>query len=163
MKITAAVAAAVGAGFGVRAAEIAPPKAGEVSVKIAGWSSATADISVRDEHLPIPLPGILCHEGSEMATALGDVITNLHGNLNYSVSSCAASPKTMRTPRPLSRTSWICTGEAGSPSARSSPRFRSRRSTMRSRRSSTARQSRSSCSTTDAVRSTTRTRQRNLQ
>ena len=75
MKITAAVVNEVGSEFVLDECELEPPRAGEVLVKIEACGVCHTDIAARDQHVPVPLPAVLGHEGVGRIEALGEGVS----------------------------------------------------------------------------------------
>jgi S-(hydroxymethyl)glutathione dehydrogenase/alcohol dehydrogenase len=77
MKVRAALLREVGAPLEVRDdIELAPPGPGEVLVRIAASGVCHSDVSVRDGHIPLPVPMVLGHEGAGVIEMLGP---DVHG------------------------------------------------------------------------------------
>ncbi|SHO66955.1 aryl-alcohol dehydrogenase [Pseudoxanthobacter soli DSM 19599] len=70
-KIVAAVVREKGAAFQIEDATIGEPRPGEVLVRIVAVGVCHTDIIVRDQYYPVPLPGVLGHEGSGIVEAVG--------------------------------------------------------------------------------------------
>jgi aryl-alcohol dehydrogenase len=75
--ITVAVARAPKAPFTIEAARIRSPRSDEVLVRIVATGLCHTDLTVRDQHLPIPLPAVLGHEGSGIVEAVGPEVKDL--------------------------------------------------------------------------------------
>ena len=76
MEIRAAVVREKGS-FVVEAADLAPPKADEVLVKIVATGLCHTDLAVRDQHIPLPLPAVLGHEGAGIVAEVGAGVTKV--------------------------------------------------------------------------------------
>ena len=72
MEIEAAVVSEASGPFEIETLELDEPRAGEVLVRVVGAGICHTDLSVRDQHLPTPLPAVLGHEGSGVVEAVGD-------------------------------------------------------------------------------------------
>jgi S-(hydroxymethyl)glutathione dehydrogenase/alcohol dehydrogenase len=71
--VKAAVLAAIGEALEVRTdVEVAPPQAGEVSVRMAASGVCHSDLSMRDGVIPAAIPMILGHEGAGIVEAVGE-------------------------------------------------------------------------------------------
>lgn len=57
--------------------ELAPPRAGEVSVRVAAAAVCGSDLSVQAGSLYTPLPAVLGHQGAGVVTAVGDGVEDL--------------------------------------------------------------------------------------
>lgn len=72
LAMTAAVARTPGGPFTIEAAEIEPPRPGEVRVRIKGVGLCHTDLITRDQFIPIPLPAVLGHEGAGIVESVGE-------------------------------------------------------------------------------------------
>lgn len=77
MRITAAVVEKHGAPFIFEELELAEPGPGEALVRLVASGICHADAIARDGDLPMPLPGVLGHEGSGVIEAIGDGVTQV--------------------------------------------------------------------------------------
>lgn len=77
MKITAAVARAPQVDFSIEHLELEEPKADEVLVRIVGVGLCHTDLIARDQHIPVPLPAVLGHEGSGVIEQVGAEVTKV--------------------------------------------------------------------------------------
>ena len=77
MKATAAVLYEVGKKFEIRDVEVAPPRAGEVLVRMAAGGVCHSDLHVMTGHLSAPLPAILGHEGAGVVAEVGPGVTSV--------------------------------------------------------------------------------------
>lgn len=75
--ITAAVATAPGQDFTLEQVQLDSPRDDEVLVKIVGVGICHSDIAAREQHLPIPLPAVLGHEGAGIVEQVGSKVTHL--------------------------------------------------------------------------------------
>jgi S-(hydroxymethyl)glutathione dehydrogenase / alcohol dehydrogenase len=74
--VKAAVLATIGEALEVRTdVEVAPPQAGEVSVRMAASGVCHSDLSMRDGVIPAATPMILGHEGAGVIEAVGDGVS----------------------------------------------------------------------------------------
>lgn len=94
MDIQAAVIREKGGAFNVERVELAEPAADEVQIKIVASGMCHTDLAVRDQHIPLPLPAVLGHEGAGIVTAVGPGVTKVkpgdHVVLSYgSCGQCA--------------------------------------------------------------------------
>ena len=70
MEIEAAVVRKTGV-FDLETVELDEPQPGEVLVKIVATGMCHTDLAVRDQHLPLPLPAVLGHEGAGIVIKTG--------------------------------------------------------------------------------------------
>lgn len=77
MQTTAAIARAPRADFTLEQVELDAPRADEVLVRIHGVGLCHTDLAVRDQHLPLPLPAVLGHEGAGVVEAVGAAVTKV--------------------------------------------------------------------------------------
>ena len=77
MEITAAVVEESHGPFVVQDVEIDEPGPGEVLVKVAATGFCHTDAITRDGDLPLPLPGVLGHEGAGWVAAVGEGVTDV--------------------------------------------------------------------------------------
>lgn len=75
MQITAAVAEHTGARIELEQLQLDEPAAGEVRVRLVATGVCHTDTITRDGDLPLPLPGVLGHEGAGVVDALGEGVT----------------------------------------------------------------------------------------
>jgi len=92
--ITAAVCRASGADFTLEALTIDDPRADEVLVRVVGVGICHTDLAVRDQHLPVPLPVVLGHEGAGIVEKVGSGVTGLKAGdkVIISFNSCGECP-----------------------------------------------------------------------
>lgn len=76
-EITAAVLRARGEPFALEAHVIEDPRPDEILVRIHSTGLCHTDIAVRDQHLPLPLPMIVGHEGAGVVERVGSEITHV--------------------------------------------------------------------------------------
>ena len=78
MEIEAAVVRETSGRFEIETLELEEePRAGEVRVRVVGAGICHTDRSVRDQHIPTPLPAVLGHEGSGVIEAVGEGVTKV--------------------------------------------------------------------------------------
>ncbi len=75
MKIRAAVVFEKSGNFSVEELELSDPNDDEVVVRIVGAGICHTDLAARDQHLPIPLPSVLGHEGAGVVEKVGDRVS----------------------------------------------------------------------------------------
>ena len=71
MKIKAAVVREKGGPFVMENLDLDEPRADEVLVRIVASGVCHTDLAARDQHLPLPLPGVFGHEGSGVVEKVG--------------------------------------------------------------------------------------------
>lgn len=72
MRVSAAVVGESGGSFRLEELEIDEPGPGEALVKVVATGLCHTDVITRDGDLPMPLPGVLGHEGAGEVVAVGD-------------------------------------------------------------------------------------------
>jgi aryl-alcohol dehydrogenase len=77
MEIEAAIIHETGGAFELETVELTGPRADEVLVEIVGAGVCHTDLSVREGHLPTPLPAVLGHEGSGVVREIGADVTGV--------------------------------------------------------------------------------------
>lgn len=77
MEITAVVADHTGAELAVETLELADPGPGEVLVRLVATGVCHTDTITRHGDLPLPLPGVLGHEGAGVVEKLGEGVDQL--------------------------------------------------------------------------------------
>lgn len=94
MKIDAAVVSREGGPFEIVSAELAPPAADEVLVRIAGAGVCHTDLVCRDQFFPVPLPCVFGHEGSGVVERVGSAVSRVQpgDHVVLSFSSCQVCP-----------------------------------------------------------------------
>lgn len=75
--ITAALTPEVGADWSLVEAQLDEPRDDEVLVKIVATGVCHTDVSVRDAHIPLPMPAVLGHEGAGIVEAVGSAVTSV--------------------------------------------------------------------------------------
>jgi len=73
----AALTPCCGAGWTMTDVQLDEPRGDEILVRIVATGICHTDISVRDQHLPIPLPAVLGHEGAGVVERVGPAVTEL--------------------------------------------------------------------------------------
>jgi aryl-alcohol dehydrogenase len=76
-NIMAAVVRQAGGPFKLEPAMLRGPSGDEVIVEVSATGMCHADIVVRDQHLPVPLPLVLGHEGAGVVVEKGPEVRNL--------------------------------------------------------------------------------------
>lgn len=71
MKIQAAIARAPEEPFDIISCDLADPIAGEILVRVVACGICHTDLAVRAQHVPVPLPRILGHEGAGVVEKVG--------------------------------------------------------------------------------------------
>ena len=102
MKITAAVVEEKGASFALQEVELGEPRADEVVVRVAAAGICHTDLIIRDQWYPVPLPGVLGHEGAGVVEAVGSAVTKVKpgDHVGMSYLSCGACANCVRS-RPM--------------------------------------------------------------
>ncbi len=77
MEIKAAVIFETSGNFNIEQLEISDPNDDEVLVRIVGAGICHTDLAARDQHLPIPLPSVLGHEGAGVVEKVGDRVSKV--------------------------------------------------------------------------------------
>lgn len=77
MEINAAVVFEKSGRFSIERLQLCEPNDDEVLVRIAGTGVCHTDLGARDQHLPIPLPTVLGHEGSGIVEKTGKGVTKV--------------------------------------------------------------------------------------
>ena len=98
MRIRAAVVRERAGPFLIEDLELDEPRADEVLVRIVGSGMCHTDLMARDQHLPVPLPGVFGHEGSGIVEKVGahvkKVIPGDHVVLSFL--SCGVCPSCLK-------------------------------------------------------------------
>lgn len=74
MEIQAAVCRENGR-FAVEDVDLCEPQPNELTVKIIASGMCHTDLAVRDQHLPLPLPAVLGHEGAGIVVGVGSAVS----------------------------------------------------------------------------------------
>ena len=77
MNINAAVVYEKSGDFSIEQLDLDEPRDDEVLVKVAGAGICHTDLAAREQFLPIPLPGVLGHEGAGIVEKVGDRVTKV--------------------------------------------------------------------------------------
>lgn len=77
MEIKAAVTFEPSAEFKIESVQLDDPQAHEVLVRIVATGICHTDLAARDQHLPIPLPSVLGHEGAGVVEKVGAAVTKV--------------------------------------------------------------------------------------
>jgi aryl-alcohol dehydrogenase len=77
MRIRGAVLETKGGAFALQDLEIDEPRADEILVKIVASGICQTDAHARDQHMPVPLPAVLGHEGAGIVERVGSAVTSL--------------------------------------------------------------------------------------
>jgi aryl-alcohol dehydrogenase len=102
VKITAAVVEEKGASFALQEVELGDPRPDEVVVRVAAAGICHTDLIIRDQWYPVPLPGVLGHEGAGVVEAIGAAVTKVKpgDHVGMSYGSCGFCPNCVRS-RPM--------------------------------------------------------------
>lgn len=76
-QTVAAVTNELGARFDFREVELDALRTGEMLIDVVAVGLCHTDLSVRDGHLPFPLPGVLGHEGAGIVRAIGPEVSGI--------------------------------------------------------------------------------------
>ncbi len=71
MKIKGAVVFEKSGKFSIEKLELSDPRENEILVRVAATGICHTDLAARDQHLPIPLPSVLGHEGAGVVEKVG--------------------------------------------------------------------------------------------
>ncbi len=77
MEIKAAVTFEKSAEFKIEKVQLSEPRDDEILVRIVGAGICHTDLAARDQHLPIPLPSVLGHEGAGVVERVGARVTKV--------------------------------------------------------------------------------------
>ncbi|MGO8914298.1 MAG: NAD(P)-dependent alcohol dehydrogenase [Stellaceae bacterium] len=77
MRIRAAVATAPDAPFEIAACDLGEPQAGEVLVRVHACGICHTDLAVKLQHIPVPLPRVLGHEGAGIVERVGPGVSHV--------------------------------------------------------------------------------------
>jgi aryl-alcohol dehydrogenase len=75
MRIRGAVLETKGAAFALQELDIDEPRPTEILVKIVASGICQTDAHARDQHMPVPLPAVLGHEGAGIVERVGSEVT----------------------------------------------------------------------------------------
>jgi len=96
--ITAALTACCGAAWKLTKARLDEPRDDEVLVHMVATGVCHTDVSVRDQHLPTPLPAVLGHEGAGIVERIGAAVSDLAvgDHVVLTVASCGQCHNCLR-------------------------------------------------------------------
>jgi aryl-alcohol dehydrogenase len=77
MEIKAAVTYKKSDKFRIEQVDLSDPRDGEVLVRLVASGICHTDLAARDQHLPIPLPSVLGHEGAGVVEKVGKGVTKV--------------------------------------------------------------------------------------
>jgi Zn-dependent alcohol dehydrogenase len=116
MRIRAAVLDGVGGSARVEELELAPPKAGEVLVRLGASGVCRSDYNAVDGTTGTPWPVVLGHEGAGVVEAVGDGVTRVavgdHVALSWTP-SCGECEECVRDLPQMCTTIWPVMGAGG--------------------------------------------------
>lgn len=97
-EIQATVVRQKGGPFELEMLQLDGPRASEVLVRIVATGICATDIHAREEHLPMPLPAVLGHEGAGVVERVGAAVTTLQpgDHVVLSQQSCGHCPQCLR-------------------------------------------------------------------
>ncbi|WP_407180729.1 NAD(P)-dependent alcohol dehydrogenase [Bradyrhizobium sp. STM 3562] len=80
--------------FEIATCQIAPPQAGEVLVRVHACGICHTDLAVKLQHIPIPMPKVLGHEGAGVVEEVGPGVTQVRpgDHVLMSFGSCGECP-----------------------------------------------------------------------
>ncbi|MGE4429704.1 MAG: NAD(P)-dependent alcohol dehydrogenase [Sphingobium sp.] len=90
--VTAAVVEEAGGPMVLRDLRLDDPRADELRVRMVACGICQTDAHVRDQHIPMPLPAVLGHEGAGIVEAVGSAVTEFSpgDHVVMSYRSCGA-------------------------------------------------------------------------
>ena len=93
MEIKAAVTFKKSDKFKIEQLDLSDPKDDEVLVRIVASGICHTDLAARDQHLPIPPPSVLGHEGAGVVEKVGKRVTKVKPGDHVALSwmSCPSS------------------------------------------------------------------------
>ena len=86
MKIQAAVVREAGKPFQIEEVDLAPPKAGEILIKVVASGVCHTDEVAQHQIIPVPLPAVFGHEGSGIVEELGPGVSDFKKGDHVAVS-----------------------------------------------------------------------------
>ncbi len=94
MDTKAAVIYEKSGNFKIETLQISDPRDNEVLVRIVGSGICHTDLAARDQHLPVPLPGVFGHEGAGLVEQVGKDVTKVKAGDHVVLSwdSCGKCP-----------------------------------------------------------------------
>ncbi len=98
IETTAAITACCGAAWELKTITLDEPRDDEILVRIVATGLCHTDVSVRDQHLPVPLPAVLGHEGAGVVEKVGPGVTALAvgDHVVLAIASCGKCPNCLR-------------------------------------------------------------------
>lgn len=95
IPIKAAIAWAPDRPFSIESCELADPRPGEAVVRIVACGICHTDLAVKHQHVPIPLPMVLGHEGAGIVERLGPDMEGfaVGDHVVLSFAACGACPE----------------------------------------------------------------------
>ena len=98
MRIHAAVTECCGAPWTLQEVDLDEPRNDEVLVRMVAAGLCHTDTSVRDQHLPVPLPAVLGHEGAGVVERVGPAVTELQpgDHVVLCMTACGKCPNCLR-------------------------------------------------------------------
>jgi aryl-alcohol dehydrogenase len=94
MRIKAAVVRAKSGPFLLEDVDLDEPRESEVLVRVVGSGVCHTDLLARDQHIPVPLPGVFGHEGSGVVERVGSRVTKVRAGdpVVMSYLTCGSCP-----------------------------------------------------------------------
>jgi aryl-alcohol dehydrogenase len=94
MEIKAAIVREKSGPFSIESVTLTDPRPDEIVARILGSGICHTDLVVRDQHIPIPLPVVLGHEGAGIVESIGRDIKHLRkgDRVVLSYHSCGSCP-----------------------------------------------------------------------
>jgi aryl-alcohol dehydrogenase len=77
VKIDAALIREKSGPFSIESMELSAPQPNEVLVKVVATGMCHTDLAVRDQHIPLPLPMVLGHEGAGIVVEVGGNVSDV--------------------------------------------------------------------------------------
>lgn len=97
MEIRAAVTFEPSSEFQIEQVQLSDPNDHEVLVRIVGAGICHTDLAARDQHIPVPLPSVLGHEGAGIVEKVGSQVTKVKPGDHVALSwmCCGSCPSCM--------------------------------------------------------------------
>src|SRR3954447_21540384 len=114
--IRAAVLEGVGGDLEVQELDLAPPRAGEVQVRLLASGVCHSDLNAIDGTAETRCPAVLGHEGAGVVEAVGERVTRVRKADHVALSwapACAHGDECLRELPHLCGTAWPAMGEGG--------------------------------------------------
>src|SRR6185436_2553209 len=114
--IRAAVLEGVGGDLEVQELDLAPPRAGEVQVRLLASGVCHSDLNAIDGTAETRCPAVLGHEGAGVVEAVGEGVTRLSVGDHVALSwapSCGHCDECLRDAPNLCSTAWPAMGLGG--------------------------------------------------